>query len=104
VGWGFDQEDNTFLTFICLQDLPEVAAQSCQQCPEVIQRIGTSENSQGSLAEWKKIPGLELRCIARALNQPGQTLESMLLTGTSPSSLSMVEVRAQCKNKSGANP
>jgi hypothetical protein len=93
-----------FLTFICLQDLHEVAAQSCQQCPEVTQRIGTSEDSQESLAEWKKIPGLELRCIAKALNQQGQTLESMLLTGTSPSSPSLVEVRVQCKIKSGANP
>jgi len=93
-----------FSTFIYLQGLQEIAAQSRKQFPDVIERIGSSEDSQASLAEWRKIPGLELMCIAKALNRQGQTLESMLLTGTSPSSPSLVEVRSQCKIKSGTNP
>jgi hypothetical protein len=93
-----------FLPFICLQCWHEVAAQSRQQSPDVFQRIGNSEDSQTSLAEWRIIPGIEIRCIARALNQKGQTLESMLLKGISPSGSSLVEVRSQCKIKSGTNP
>jgi hypothetical protein len=93
-----------FLAFIYLQGWHEVAAQSRQQAPDVFQRVGSNEDSQASLAEWKKIPGIELVCIARALNQQGQRLESMLLNGTSPSSPSLVEVRSQCKIKPGTNP
>src|SRR5664280_2525758 len=103
VGCGYDQ-DNTFLGFICLQGWHEVTAQSRQQTPDVFQRIGSSEDSQASLAEWRKIPGIELRCIARALTQRGQRLESILLKGISPSSPSLVEVRSQYKINSGTNP
>jgi hypothetical protein len=74
-----------FLVFICLQGWHEVTAQTRQQSPDVFQRIGSNEDSQASLAEWRKIPGIELRCIARALNQQGQTLESTLLKGIIPS-------------------
>jgi hypothetical protein len=104
VGWGYDQEDTTFFGIYLLQGWHEVAAQSRQQSPDAFQRIGSSEDSQASLAEWRKIPGIELRCIATALNQQGQTLESTLLKGISPSSASLVEVRSQCKIKSGTNP
>jgi hypothetical protein len=93
-----------FLSFICLQGWHEAAAQSRQQSPDVYQRIGSNDDSQTSLAEWKKIPAIELVCIAKALNQQGQKLESMLLDGISPSSPSLVEVRSQCKIKSGTNP
>jgi hypothetical protein len=93
-----------FLAFICLQGSHEVAAQSRQQSPDVFQRIGSNEDSQASLAEWRKISGIELVCIARALNQEGQRLELMLLNGISPSSPSLVEVRSQCKTKSGTKP
>jgi hypothetical protein len=93
-----------FFAFICLQGWHEVAAQSRQQSPEVFQRIGSSEDIQASVAEWRKIPGIELVCIARALNQQGQRLEWILLKGISPSNPSLVEVRSQCKIKSGANP
>src|ERR1019366_9680945 len=92
------------LAFICLQGWHEVAAQTRQQSPDVFQRIASNEDSQASLAEWKKIPGIELVCIARALNQQGQRLESMLLNGISPSSPSLVEVRSQCKIKSDTKP
>ena len=92
-----------FLAFICLQGWHEVAAQSRQKSSDTVQRIGGNEDSQTSLAEWKKIPGLELVCIAKALNQQGQRLESMLLNGISPSNPSLVEVRSQCKIKSGTN-
>jgi hypothetical protein len=92
------------LAFIWLQDWHGVAAQSRQHPPDVFQRTGSSEDSQASLAEWRKIPGIELVCIARALNKQGQRLESILLNGISPSSPSLAEVRSQCKIKSGANP
>src|SRR5664279_854716 len=92
------------LAFICSQSWHEIAAQSRQQSPDVFQRTESSENSQTSLAEWRKIPGIELVCIARALNQQGQRLESILLNGISPSSPSLVEIRSQCRNKFGTNP
>jgi hypothetical protein len=104
MGWAMTKKTILFLTSICFQGWHEVAAQSRQQSPDVFQRIGSSEDSQASLAEWRKIPGIELRCIARVLNQRGQTLESMLLKGISPSSPSLDEVRSQCKIKSGTNP
>ena len=92
------------LACICLQAWHGVAAQSRQQPPDVFQQTESSEDSQASLAEWRKIPGIELVCIARALNKQGKRLESILLNGISPSSPSLVEVRSQCKIESGTNP
>ena len=92
-----------FLTFICFQGWHDVSGQGRQRPPGVLQRVASNEGSQTSLAEWKTIPAIELVCIGRALNQQGQKLESMLLNGTSPFSPSLVEVRSQCKTKSGTN-
>lgn len=89
------------LVFICLWGWHEVTAQRRQQG---FQRIANNEASQASLAEWRNIPGLELLCIARVLNQQGQTLEATLLNGISPSNPSLAGVRAQCKSKSHTNP
>ena len=63
--------------------------------PQGFSANANNEASQTSLAEWKSIPGLELVCIARVLNQQGQTLEATLLNGISPSDLSLAGVRAQ---------
>jgi hypothetical protein len=92
-----------FFTFICLQGLPGAFGQSRQKFPDMVYRVATNEDGQTPLAEWKTIPAIELVCIARALNQQGQKLESMLLNGTSPLSPSLIEIRTKCKIKSGKN-
>jgi hypothetical protein len=103
VGWTMTKTTILFLTFICLHGLPGAFGQSRQQSPDMAYRAASNEDGQTSLAEWKTIPAIELVCIARALNQQGQKLESMLLNGTSPLSPSLIEVRAKCKIKSGNN-
>jgi hypothetical protein len=62
----------------------KTAAQERQQSLDAAQTAMDNANIQASIAEWRKIPGLELVCIAKALNRQGQTLESVLLKGIHP--------------------
>jgi hypothetical protein len=85
------------MMFFCLQVSNETAAQDRQQSTGTVQKERENADIQESIAEWRKIPGIELVCIARALNRQGQTLESVLLKGIHPASPSLAEVRSQCK-------
>jgi hypothetical protein len=81
--------------FFCLQVSNETAAQNRQQSTDTFQK--ENADIQASIAEWRKIPGIELVCIAKALNRQGQTLESVLLKGIHPASPSLAEIPSQCK-------
>jgi hypothetical protein len=78
-----------------LQVSNETAAQDRQQTDTF--QEGENADIQASIVEWRKIPGIELVCIAKALNRQGQTLESVLLKGIHPASPSLAEIRSQCK-------
>ena len=80
----------------CLQVSNETAAQDRQQT-DTFQKEKENADIQAAIVEWRKIPGIELVCIAKALNRQGQTLESVLLKGIHPASPSLAEVRSQCK-------
>ena len=82
------------MMFFCLQVSNETAA---QESTDTFRKGGENADIQASIAEWRKIPGIELVCIAKALNRQGQTLESVLLKGIHPASPSLAEVRSQCK-------
>ena len=69
--------------FVCKLAM-KTAAQERQQSLDAAQTAMDNANIQASIAEWRKIPGLELVCIAKALNRQGQTLESVLLKGIHP--------------------
>ena len=81
----------------CLRVGNESAAQDRQQSLDAAQKAMDNADIQASIIEWRKIPGIELVCIANALNRQGQTLESVLLKGIHPASPSLAEVRSQCK-------
>ena len=81
----------------CLQVSNEAAAQERQQSLDAAEKARNNADIQASIVEWRKIPGIELVCIAKALNKQGQTLESVLLKGIHPASPSLAEVRSQCK-------
>jgi hypothetical protein len=53
--------------FFCLQVSNETAAQDRQQSSDVAQKARENADIQASIAEWRKIPGIELVCIAKAL-------------------------------------
>ena len=81
----------------CLQVSNEAAAQERQQSLDATEKARENADIQASIVEWRKIPGIELVCIAKVLNKQGQTLESVLLKGIHPASPSLAEVRSQCK-------
>src|SRR3974390_21404 len=85
------------MMFFCLQVSNETDAQDRQQSTDTFQKERENADIQASIAEWRKIPGMELVCIAKALNRQGQTLESVLLKGIHPASPSLAEIRSQCK-------
>ena len=84
------------MMFFCLQVSNETAAQDRQQT-DTLQKEKENADIQAAIVEWRKIPGIELVCIAKALNRQGQTLESVLLKGVHPASPSLAEIRSQCK-------
>jgi len=74
----------------------DAAAQSGRQVFELFGALVQTAIAQAVLAEWRKLPGAQLQCIDEALRQQGQTLQSIMEQGISPSHSALAYVLSQC--------